>query len=157
MATNENQNQQAERQISVIVQYVKDISFENPNSPNSLQPSNERPNINVSVDVMAKKLEGENNFEVELKIGVNAKRNEEILFIAEVNYAGIFLLKNIPDNEFQPALLIYCPNLLFPFVRRIVSDLTRDAGFPTLMLDPIDFGKLYMQRMEQLQKEQQAQ
>ncbi len=157
MASNENQNPQADRQISVIVQYVKDVSFESPNAPISLQPSNERPNINVSVDVMGKKLEGENNFEVELKIGVNAKRNEEILFISEVTYAGIFTLKNIPDNEMQPALLIFCPTLLFPFVRRVVSDLTRDGGFPALMLDPIDFGKLYIQRMEQLQKEQQSQ
>lgn len=154
MTNNEQQNQQQdERQISVIAQYVKDISFENPNSPKSLQANEARPAINVSVDVAAKRLEENDLYEVELKIGAQAKRGEEVLFLSEVSYAGVFLLKAIPDNELQPALLIYCPTILFPYVRRIVSDLTRDGGFPTLMLDPIDFGKLYIQRMEQMQKQ----
>ncbi len=154
MTENKQENQQQdERQISIIAQYVKDISFENPNAPQSLQASEMRPAINVSVDVAAKRLEENGLYEVELKIGAQAKRGEEILFLSEVSYAGVFLLKAIPDNELQPALLIYCPTILFPYVRRIVSDLTRDGGFPTLMLDPIDFGKLYIQRMEQMQKQ----
>lgn len=150
---NQQNNQQDERQVSVVAQYVKDISFENPNAPASLQATNERPNINVSVDVAAKKMEGDNYYEVELKIGAQAKKGDSILFITEVTYCGIFALKSIPDNELQPALLIFCPTLLFPFVRRIISDLSRDGGFPALMLDPIDFGKLYMQRLEQMQNE----
>lgn len=155
MTENNQQNTQAdERQVSVVAQYVKDISFENPNAPASLQPSNERPNINVSVDVAAKKLPDNDLYEVELKIGAQAKRNDNVLFIAEVTYSGIFTLKSIPDNELQPALLIFCPTLLFPYTRRIISDLSRDGGFPALMLDPIDFGRLYIQRIEQMQKEQ---
>lgn len=147
MGAQENQNQN-NQSISILVQYVKDISFENPNSPASLQPSEERPNINVSVDVLARRLT-ENQFEVELKIGAQAKRGEEVLFITEVSYAGIFAISGVPDNELQPVLLIFCPSILFPFTRRIVADLTRDGGFPPLLLDPIDFGKLYQQKAQQ--------
>lgn len=133
------------RQVSVITQYVKDVSFESPNAPRTLQPSDERPNINVSVDVAAKK-QADDVYEVELKIGANAQRGKEVMFIAEVEYAGLFQLIGIPEEELQPALLIFCPTLLFPYCRRVVSDLTRDGGFPALMLDPIDFAQLYQQR-----------
>ncbi|HCR85261.1 MAG TPA: protein-export chaperone SecB [Alphaproteobacteria bacterium] len=150
MGAKENQ-QEDNRSINILVQYVKDVSFENPNAPMSLQPSEVKPNINVSVDVLAKKL-SDNQFEVELKIGAQAKRDEEIMFISEVSYAGIFRLEGIPDNELQPVLLIFCPAILFPFSRRIVADLTRDGGFPPLLLDPIDFGKLYQQKSESQKK-----
>jgi preprotein translocase subunit SecB len=148
MATTENNNQ-PERNINVLVQYVKDISFENPNAPASLQPKEGKPNINVSVDVLGRKI-AENQYEVELKIGANAKIDEEVLFITEVNYAGVFRLDNIPEQDLQPILLIFCPAILFPFSRRIIADLTRDGGFPPLMLDPIDFGRLYQQKSEQV-------
>lgn len=148
--TEENNNADS-RQVSVITQYVKDISFESPNSPNSLQPSEERPNINVSVDVTAKK-QGDDVYEVELKINASGERGEETLFISEVQYAGLFQLISIPEEELQPALLIFCPTLLFPYVRRIISDLTRDGGFPALMLDPIDFAQLYQQRAQAAQQ-----
>ncbi len=154
MADNKEQNNPVdERQVSVVAQYVKDISFENPNAPASLQANAERPNINVSVDVAAKKLPDNDLYEVDLKIGAQAKRNDDVLFITEVTYSGIFTLKAIPENELQPALLIFCPTMLFPYARRIVSDLSRDGGFPALMLDPIDFGRLYIQRIEQMNKE----
>lgn len=143
---------QDDRQVSVITQYVKDISFENPNSPKSLQPSEERPNINVSVDVTAKK-QADNVFEVELKLNATAERGEETLFITEVVYAGLFQLTGIPEEEIHPALLIFCPTLLFPYGRRVISDLTRDGGFPALMLDPIDFAQLYQQRAQQASEE----
>jgi preprotein translocase subunit SecB len=152
--TEQNSTEQAQRQITVNAQYVKDISFENPDSPNSLLPSEEKPNINVSVDVAGKPL-GNTAYEVALRISAAAKRGEKTSFVAEVTYAGVFNLIGIPEGEVQPALLIYCPSLLFPFARRIIADLTRDGGFPPLMLDPIDFGRLYMQRMEQLKAEQQ--
>lgn len=145
------QNEQAYPQISVAAQYVKDISFENPGAPNSIRPSDEKPNINVSVDVKAKGL-GKDTFEVELKIGATAKRKDETLFICETTFAGVFVLQNLPEQELQPALLIFCPNLLFPYARRLVSDLTRDGGFPALMLDPIDFARLYQQRLAEGQK-----
>ncbi len=147
MSNNETNKAQDSRQVSVITQYVKDVSFESPNAPKSLQPSEDRPNINVSVDVSARK-QSDDVYEVELKIGAKADRGENILFVAEVTYAGLFQLVGIPENELQPALLIFCPSLLFPYVRRVISDATRDGGFPALMLDPIDFAQLYQQRAQ---------
>ncbi len=150
------ENQQAAPHISIAAQYVKDISFESPGAPNSLRPSEEKPNINVSVDVKAQTL-GKDTYEVELKIGATAKRiakggKEEIVFICEVEYAGVFVVANVPQEDMEPALLIFCPGLLFPYARRIVSDLTRDGGFPALMLDPIDFARLYQQRQAEAEK-----
>jgi preprotein translocase subunit SecB len=150
----EENNNPDNRQVSIITQYTKDISFESPNSPQSLQPSEAKPNINVSVDVSASK-KSDDVYEVELKIGAKADRSDENLFLAEVSYAGLFQLIGIPENELQPALLIFCPSLLFPYVRRIVSDLTRDGGYPALMLDPIDFAQLYQQRAQQAQQAEQ--
>lgn len=148
----EENNQQNAPQISIAAQYVKDVSFESPGAPNSLRPSEDKPNIGVSVDVKAQNL-GNNGYEISLRIGATAKRgtgtNEQVVFITEVEYAGVFIVNNIPPEELQPALLIFCPGLLFPYARRIVSDLTRDGGFPSLMLDPIDFARLYQQRVEE--------
>ncbi len=142
----EEQTTQNPPQISIAAQYVKDISFESPDAPNSLRPSEAKPNINVAVDVMANPLGGD-GYEVELSINATAKRGDKVVFIAEVKYAGIFLMKDVSPQEIQPALLIFCPTLLFPYARRIISDITRDGGFPSLMLDPIDFARLYQQRM----------
>jgi preprotein translocase subunit SecB len=150
MAKEKQPTQQTSAQISIAAQYVKDISFESPNAPHSLRPSDKKPNINVSVDVKADTL-GKDTFEIELKISASGKREgekgkDETVFICEVTYAGVFVIVNVPKEEMEPALLIFCPNLLFPYIRRVISDITRDGGFPALMLDPIDFGRLYQQR-----------
>ena len=139
-------NEDGQKQIGLNAQYLKDSSFESPKAPASIFNTKERPNIDVNLDVKAQPV-GENMFEAALVINATAKNaEEEIIFIAEVTYAGVFTLINVPDEEKEPALLIYCPNLIFPFARRIISDLTRDGGFPPLMLDPIDFAGLYAQR-----------
>ncbi len=145
-----NENKQVAPQISIAAQYVKDISFENPGAPASLRPTEEKPSISVSVDVKAQAL-GQDGYEVELKIGATATRGDTTVFICETTFAGVFVLQNLPQEELQPALLIFCPNLLFPYARRIISDLTRDGGFPALLLDPIDFARLYQQRMAESQ------
>lgn len=144
---------QQEKQISVSAQYVKDLSFESPNSPNSLVASDARPKIDVSVDVKAAASSTQENlFETVLKINVKATReregNEEVMFMCEVSYAGVFTLVGVPEEEREPALLIFCPSLLFPYARRVVSDAVQDGGFPPLMLDPIDFGRLYANRQQ---------
>lgn len=146
MAQEKETQTQQPPQISIAAQYVKDISFESPGAPNSLRPSEEKPQIGVSVDVKAQAL-GQNTYEVELKIGATAKRGNDTVFICEVEYAGVFVFANMAPEETQPALLIFCPSLLFPYARRVISDLTRDGGFPALMLDPIDFARLYQQRV----------
>lgn len=139
----QERDSQAQRQVVVNVQYIKDLSFENPGAPSSLVGNNETPKIDVSVDVQIQKL-ANNSFEVALVVAANANVKEKKLFLVELTYAGIFSI-NVPDEELEPVLMIYCPNILFPYARRVISDSVRDGGFPPLMLDPIDFAILYQQ------------
>jgi len=132
--------------LQVMAQYIKDLSFENPGAAAEI---NQRPQIDLAVDLNAKRLENE-VFEVELKIRVDAKNDGRALFLLEVAYAGVFQLRNISDTATQQAiLLIQAPHMLFPFVRRIVSDVVRDGGMPPLMIEPIDFMSLYQARVAQ--------
>ena len=91
----------------------------------------------------------ETDFEIELKLDATATREDETLFIAEVTYAGVFRIQNVPKEHMQPIVLVECPRLLFPFARQILADATRQGGFPPLMIDPVDFAALYRQRMAQ--------
>jgi preprotein translocase subunit SecB len=134
-------------QIQVLAQYVKDLSFENPAAPMSLQ-GNQKPALEVGVDVQARGL-GIDQYEVVIRIRADAKAATQTIFVCEVSYAGVFVLKNIPQENIQPILLIECPRQLFPFARRVVADTTRDGGFPPLMLDPIDFLTLYRAQLAQ--------
>ena len=142
---------QAGPRLSILTQYVKDLSFENPRAPMGLQPGQPRPEIQIQVDVQARQV-GEEQFEVSLELNAEAKSGENTVFLMELTYGGVFALANIPADSLQPLLLIECPRLLFPFVRRIVSDVTRDGSFPPLMIDPIDFVALYRRRMQAAQE-----
>jgi preprotein translocase subunit SecB len=128
-------------------QYIKDLSFENPKSPESFTKSS-TPQIEVSLNLEAAAMAND-TYEVTLKISTTAKVEESVLFVAELAYAGLFTLTNIPEDQKELILLIHCPSLLFPFARRIISDVTRDGGFQPLLLDPIDFAGLYQQRKAQ--------
>tara|TARA_R110002167_G_scaffold36044_11_gene114746 strand:+ start:394 stop:900 length:507 start_codon:yes stop_codon:yes gene_type:complete len=130
-------------QVQINAQYVKDLSFENPNAPQSLMTQADSPQIQVSVDVGAHAM-GSNRFEVELRITAQAARGEQKMFVAEVLYAGVFTLVNVEAADVKPVCLVECPRLLFPFARRVVADATRDGGFPPLLLEPIDFGAMYL-------------
>lgn len=141
--------------IHVLGQYVKDLSFENPGAPATLRAGEEAPSLDVNVNVNAKPL-SENEFEIELKLDANAKRGSETLFIAEVTYAGLFQIRNVPQEHLHPVVLIECPRLLFPFARQILADATRQGGFPPLLIDPVDFAALYRQRMNELNVKQAA-
>ena len=135
-------------QFSIISQYVKDLSFENPRAPDSIQKmQSSKPDIKISVNINAKKM-GEEGYEVSLSISATAKVEKETMFIAELNYGGLFGLRNVPDDQLQPLLLIECPLLMFPYARRIFADAVRDGGFPPIMLDPIDFTALYQQQQK---------
>ena len=142
-------------QLRIISQYVKDLSFENPNAPASVQAGESAPKIEASVDVQAKK-QGDTDFEVILKISINAKRGDQVAFIAELLYGGLFRLQNIPDEQLQPVVLIECPRQLFPFARRVIADTIRDGGYPPLLLDPIDFAALYQQQVRARQNQKTA-
>lgn len=128
--------------LRILSQYVKDLSFENPGAPESLRAAG-APNIDMGIDVQARSL-GPDMFEVVLNFSARAERDENtVVFIAELSYAGLFQLSNVSDADREPFLLIECPRLIFPFARRILADITRDGGFPPLMLDPVDFANLY--------------
>jgi preprotein translocase subunit SecB len=116
------------------------------------------PDVQIQVNIDAKKRTVENQFEIVIKLKVNSvnKGTTENLFLLEIEYAGLFLVTGVPDEQLHPFLLIECPRMLFPFLRRIVSDVTRDGGFPPLNLETIDFLQLYRQELERRQAEQPA-
>lgn len=134
--------------LRILGQYLKDLSFENPNAPTSLAPQQNQPDINIAVNVNARNL-APTDFEVELHLDAKASSDGKVIFAAELLYAGVFRLENFPANLLHPAVLIECPRMLFPFARQILADATRNGGFPPLMLDPIDFASMYQKRMQQ--------
>lgn len=135
-----------EAQLTVLAQYVKDLSFESPAAPQSLQGPGQNPQLQVSVNVNAGP-RGEDIYEVALHIEAHAKSDTGVIYNVELVYGGLFRLKNIPQQLLQPVLFVDCPTILFPFVRRVLADVVRDGGFPPLLLDPIDFRRLYAQNM----------
>ncbi|MES2441483.1 MAG: protein-export chaperone SecB [Pseudomonadota bacterium] len=133
--------------VGVISQYVKDLSFENPNSPAIFQ-TEMAPSVDVQFNIGFSQV-GEDVYEVVLKIDVKAQQNDKVAFVVDLSYAGLFGMRNIPADSIEPFLLGEAPRIIFPFARRILADAVRDGGFPIpLLLEPIDFGGLYMQRME---------
>jgi len=132
---------------NVITQYVKDYSFENPNSPGVYQTQS-APAVDVQFNIAANQV-GDEVHEVVLRIEVKADMDGKTAFLVDLSYAGVFGLRNIPAEHLQPFLLGEAPRLLFPFARRILADAVRDGGFPPLMLEPIDFSGLYYQQQMQ--------
>lgn len=134
--------------LQVNAQYVKDLSFEVPGSPGIYLELNQQgsPELSVRVDMNAQPVDDKGHFEVVLQLVVEAKLGEKLVFLADLSYAGIFTL-NLPEEHIQPVLMIECPRLLFPFARAIIADMTRDGGFPPVLLQPIDFMTLYRSRV----------
>ena len=130
----------------LISQYVKDFSFENPNAP-AIYQNAQGPAIDVQFNIASAQV-GEEVFEIVLRIEVKAETEGKVAFLVDLSYAGLFGLRNIPEEHIQPFLLGEAPRLLFPFARRVLADAVRDGGFPPLLLEPIDFTQLYMQQAE---------
>jgi preprotein translocase subunit SecB len=147
--TNDGNGNDGLPQVGILAQYVKDLSFENPNAPAVFQWQGQ-PQMDVQVNIGVSGV-GQDVHEVVLKIEVEAKSDQGIAFRVETLYAGLFAIRNIPEEQLQPFLLAEAPRLLFPFARQIVSSAVTDGGFPPLLLDPIDFGGLYMQSAAQQQ------
>lgn len=139
-------------QLSCLAQYVKDLSFENPNAPRSLQQT-EPPQISVQVNVTATPV-AESDAEVELKLEGKAEVGGSVMFSFELTFAGVFRILNVPQEQVQPIMMIECPRILFPFAREIVATSVRNGGYPPLLLDPIDFVSLYQQRLQAAQPTQ---
>ena len=131
-------------QMQVLGQFIRDLSFENI-AVQKGQAMGGQPDINVQVGLEAKKRTTEGQYEVAVKLNVTAKvkGGTDPIFALELDYAGVFQIANVPDNQMHPYLMIECPRMLFPFLRRIVSDVSRDGGFPPLNLANIDFVALY--------------
>jgi preprotein translocase subunit SecB len=128
------------------IQYTKDLSFEVPGAPEIYVTLREQPRVDLALDVQARPIEqGQNVFEVSLQIRADAKVNDTPCFIAELVYCGVFTV-NVEQQHLEAVLLVECPRLLFPFARNILADITRDGGFPPVMLAPIDFVALWQSR-----------
>jgi preprotein translocase subunit SecB len=134
-------------QLMVLVQYIKDLSFENPNAPGSLQQTTQ-PEIGISVNVVTNPL-SDTDIEVTLRLEGKAETAGSVMFNIELQFAGVFRIQNVPQEQVQALVLIECPRLLFPFAREIIATSVRNGGFPPLLLDPIDFVALYQQRLAQ--------
>jgi preprotein translocase subunit SecB len=144
--TNDADKEQRPPQINVAGQYIKDLSFENPNATRFLRGPGKNPNLQLNFNVQVASV-AEDAYEVALGIEGEAKSDDGVLYKIELVYAGVFVLKNLPKEAVQPVLYIEAPALLFPFVRRIVADMSREGGYPPLLLDPIDFAGLYRARV----------
>jgi len=142
-------NPPAPPQLNVMAQYVKDFSFENPNAPRSLQPTQSQPAINIQINVNAAPIQSD--YEIELKIEGKAEVGSTMLFAFDLVYGGIFRIANIPQEQFHPVMMIECPRLLFPFAREIIAAAVRNGGFPPLYIDPVDFVGLYRQKLAEQQ------
>ena len=137
---------QGQPQLAVVAQYIKDLSFENPNAPRSLMSAGQQPQIAIQINVEGKPM-SETDFEVTLRLEAKADIGSELMFGLELEFAGLFRFANIAPENMNEIVLIECPRLLFPFAREIVATTVRNGGFPPLLLEPIDFAGLYRQRL----------
>ena len=148
--TNGGPAEDQQPQLTVVAQYIKDFSFENPNAPRSLAAGQEPPQISIQINVNATPL-SETDIEVVLSLQGKAETAGSLLFSFELEFGGVFRIRNVPQESLNALVLIECPRLLFPFAREIIATSVRNGGFPPLLLDPVDFVSLYRQKMAQLE------
>ncbi|MGF6861363.1 preprotein translocase subunit SecB [Rhodobacteraceae bacterium MBR-64] len=147
---------QPQVKMQVLGQFIRDMSFENVLAQKGILSGDVQPDIQVQISLDARKRSVDHQFEVVCKFKVTSKNKADngILFVLELEYGGVFHVEGVPDQQMHPFLLIECPRILFPFVRRIISDVTRDGGFPPLNLDNVDFVALYRQELARKTQEQ---
>lgn len=139
--------------IRILAQFVRDFSFENPLAPDALRASASQPAIDMGVEMNARG-RADGLFEVDLKLSARAERDGQAVFHVEVVYGGLFHIAGIPEEDLEPVLLIECPRFLFPYARRLISDVTAEGGFPPFLIDPIDFAGVYAARKAQAEGQQ---
>ncbi|MBU2957199.1 protein-export chaperone SecB [Paracoccus sp. 1_MG-2023] len=149
---------QPQMRMNILAQYIRDLSFENGVAQKGAPQGELAPEVSVQVSMDARKRGSENQYEVITKFRVTSKNKADgtTLFIAELDYAGVFNIEGVPQEQLHPFLMIECPRLLFPYVRRIISDLVRDGGFPPFNMDPVDFVALYRQELARRAQQGQA-
>ena len=145
----EEASQKKPLKMQVLAQYIRDMSFENILAQKGIS-GEVKPNISVQVNIDANKRQVDHQYEVIIKSNISSKTKDkdEPMFILEIEYGGIFHIENVPEDQLHPYLMIECPRMIFPFLRRIVSDVTRDGGFPQLNLETIDFLSLYRKEIQ---------
>jgi len=136
-------------QVKVVGQFVKDLSFENPNIGKLIKEPGDSPNLQITINVNAQGV-GPDVYESSIDFNAKASNQHGTVYELELVYAGLFKIENIPQQVLEPFLLVNCPSILFPFLRRIVADISREGGFPPLLLDPFDFASLYLRRQKEL-------
>lgn len=140
---------------SLMGQYIRDLSFENPGAPGSVLGGGANPQFSVSINVGVKK-QADDVFAVEINLTAKAERDSIVLFNVELVYGGVFRVRNIPEAQLPPLLMIECPRMLFPFARHVLANTVQLGGFPPLMMEPVDFQALYLQNLRNLQAQQGA-
>lgn len=140
----------------LVSQYIKDLSFENPNAPGSVLAGNSVPKFDVNINVGVNR-QPNDIYSVEMTLKAKAERDDTLLFNVELVYGGAFLVKNVPDQQLAPLLMIESPRLLFPFARQILATVSQQGGFPPLMMEPVDFAQIYRSNLAALAKAQQEQ
>ena len=149
-----SEKEEVSTKMQILGQFIKDLSFENIAAQESKQGTG-TPNIEVKINLDASKRTQEDQYNSSIKISVESKdtKTNKNIFLLELDYGGIFKIENIPDDQLHPFLMIECPRMLFPFVRRVVHDVTRDGGYPPLNLDSIDFLAMYRAEVDRLSAE----
>ena len=136
--------------LRVLAQYVKDLSFENPMAAASASAYDTQPMIDMGVEVKSRPVGDQGDaFEVDLRINVTAKREDEVMFVVDLTYSGLFQFMNVQQIDVEPLLWIECPRLLFPFSRQVLAEITREGGYPPLLINPIDFTPLYWAELKE--------
>ena len=138
---------------SLIGQYIRDMSFESPGAPASIMLGGANPNFSVGINVGVRK-QSDDIYAVEITLNAKAEREKNVLFNVELIYGGVFRVKNIPEDQLAPLLLVECPRLIFPFARQVLASVTQQGGFPPLMMEPVDFNGIYQQNLKALQDAQ---
>jgi len=137
--------------LNILAQYLKDLSFESPGAPLSLRGRpDQAPAININVNVNANPI-ADKDYDVALTLNAKAQYDKDVLFNVELVYGGVFRIDGFPQEHMLPVLFVECPRLIFPFARQIVAEATRNGGFPPLLIDPIDFGQMFQQRIAEEQ------
>ncbi|MFN0218339.1 MAG: protein-export chaperone SecB [Hyphomicrobium sp.] len=142
-------------QAKIVSQYLKDLSFENPNVRKLITGAGDQPNLKVEVNVNGQRIDGD-LFESAIELKATATNNIGTIYVLETVYAGVFKVEKMPEQALEPFLLISGPTMVFPFLRRLVADVTREGGYPPLLLDPIDFAGLYFRRQKEAGKIEKA-
>lgn len=138
---------------SMLAQYIRDLSFENPGAPGSILAGSQNPQFQVGINIGVKK-QADDVYAVEINLTAKAEREQAVLFNVEMVYGGVFRLRNIPENQLGPFLMVECPRMLFPFARHALANVVQLGGFPAVMMEPVDFQQLYIQNLKALQAQQ---